>query len=393
MRRIALLLALAALVSAIPAHAQDSLETAKRKELEEISRQAAEQRAKAKQLRGRESKELAQIRRTEQRINVTRTRLRDLAKRQKNLGLQLEVTQVNLERSKMSLAGQQEKLRRRLREMYKFGPARELEFLLSTTSFGQLLSRWDFLVMIAEQDRQMLEDVRDRKAQVEVLEQRIQGNLKQVSRTTQQTTSENQRLAKQRAERQGVVRQIQTQREAYEAAAEELERTARAVQRLLADLERRRREEADRARAQGRQPAPYTGNFAQGQGSLDWPLRGELIGHFGPEKHPRFGTITPNNGIDIAAAIGTPVRSVAKGRVDYTSSDYGTYGQMIIINHGDGYYTLYGHLSGISVAVGQEVAAGQTIGLSGDTGSLKGPELHFEVRKGGTSLDPEGWLR
>jgi len=392
-RRIALLLALAALVSAIPAHAQDSLETAKRKELEEISRQAAEQRAKAKQLRGRESKELAQIRRTEQRINVTRTRLRDLAKRQKNLGLQLEVTQVNLERSKMSLAGQQEKLRRRLREMYKFGPARELEFLLSTTSFGQLLSRWDFLVMIAEQDRQMLEDVRDRKAQVEVLEQRIQGNLKQVSRTTQQTTSENQRLAKQRAERQGVVRQIQTQREAYEAAAEELERTARAVQRLLADLERRRREEADRARAQGRQPAPYTGNFAQGQGSLDWPLRGELIGHFGPEKHPRFGTITPNNGIDIAAAIGTPVRSVAKGRVDYTSSDYGTYGQMIIINHGDGYYTLYGHLSGISVAVGQEVAAGQTIGLSGDTGSLKGPELHFEVRKGGTAVDPQSWLR
>jgi septal ring factor EnvC (AmiA/AmiB activator) len=392
-RRIALLLALAALVSAAPAHAQDSLEAAKRKELQEISRQAAEQRAKAKQLRGRESKELAQIRRTEQRINVTRSRLRDLAKRQKNLGLQLEVTQVNLERSKMSLAGQQEKLRRRLREMYKFGPARELEFLLSTTSFGQLLSRWDFLVMIAEQDRQMLEDVRDRKAQVEVLEQRIQGNLKQVSRTTQQTTSENQRLAKQRAERQGVVRQIQTQREAYEAAAEELERTARAVQRLLADLERRRREEADRARAQGRQPAPYTGNFAQGQGSLDWPLRGELIGRFGPEKHPRFGTITPNNGIDIAAAIGTPVRSVAKGRVDYTSSDYGTYGQMIIINHGDGYYTLYGHLSGISVAVGQEVAAGQTIGLSGDTGSLKGPELHFEVRKGGTAVDPQSWLR
>jgi len=392
-RRFAILLAILALGTVMPARAQDSLESAKRREFEELKRQAAEQHEKAKQLKGRETKEIEQLRRTERRINLTRGRLRDLGKRRRNLDLQLEITRVNLERSKMSLAGQREKLRRRLRDIYKFGPARELEFLFSTASFGQLLSRWDFLVMIAEEDRQMLEDVRDRKEQVEVLEQRIQGNLTQVTKTTAQTTTENQRLAQQRLDRQGVVKQIQTQREAYEAAAEELERTARSVQRLIADLERRRREEADRAKAQGRAPAPYTGNFAQGQGSLDWPLRGDLVGHFGPEKHPRFGTITPNNGIDIAAPIGTPVRSVAKGRVDYTSTDYGTYGQMIIVNHGDGYYTLYGHLSGISVGVGQDVAAGQTIGLSGDTGSLKGPVLHFEVRKGATAMDPESWLR
>jgi len=100
-----------------------------------------------------------------------------------------------------------------------------------------------------------------------------------------------------------------------------------------------------------------------------------------------------NNGIDIQASIGTPVHVVAKGRVDYTSEDYGTYGQMIIVNHGDGYYTLYGHLSSIAVATGQEVTAGQTIGQSGDTGSLKGPVLHFEIRKGSTALNPQSWLR
>jgi len=86
------------------------------------------------------------------------------------------------------------------------------------------------------------------------------------------------------------------------------------------------------------------------------------------------------------------VRAVARGRVDYVSEDFGTYGQIVVLNHGDGYYTLYGHLSSIGVAVGAEVAPGQTLGHSGDTGSLKGAVLHFEVRKGGQSLNPEDWL-
>jgi murein DD-endopeptidase MepM/ murein hydrolase activator NlpD len=91
--------------------------------------------------------------------------------------------------------------------------------------------------------------------------------------------------------------------------------------------------------------------------------------------------------------MGTPVRAVAKARVEYTSEDFGTYGQMIILNHGDGYYTLYGHLSEISVTESQEVASGATIGRVGDTGSLKGTVLHFEVRQGGTALNPEDWLQ
>ena len=79
--------------------------------------------------------------------------------------------------------------------------------------------------------------------------------------------------------------------------------------------------------------------------------------------------------------------------MDYTSDDFEAYGMIVILNHGDGYYTLYAHLSEIDVSVGQEVLSGAMIGKSGDTGSLKGPELHFEVRKGGTSLDPQEWLK
>ena len=383
----------AALLLAAPAFAQDSLETAKRKELEEARRLARENREAATRLRGQESQELTKLHHTERQLNLTRKRLSLLQRRRRNLDQQLQGTQVDLERSMLTLDQRRQQLARRLRNLYKYGTARELEFLLSPRSFGQLLARWDFLVLVAEQDRLLLEDVRARKEEVEANQQRLQVNLGEIQRTSQRTTAENDRLDGLRRERESSVLSIQTQRKTYEAAAAELDRTVRSIQRLLQTLESNRKAESARAKAEGRAPQPYSGDFGRAEGALDWPLRGSLVGHFGPETHPKWGTVTPNNGVDIEAAVGTPVHAVARGRVEYTSEDYGTYGQMIILNHGDGYFTLYGHLSEIDVSVGQEVEAGKQIARSGDSGSLKGPILHFEVRKGGTPLDPEKWLK
>jgi len=385
--RLGSLLLLVALALPVAARAQDSLEISKQRELEETRRQARESRAMAQQLKGKETQALGQLHRTDRELSLTRNRLRNLLRRRQNLGQQLELTRSDLQMSIHSLTGARERLRHRLRSIYKVGPARDLEVLLSQQSFAQLLARWDFLLMVAEQDRQLMEEVRDRKVQVEQLESRLAGHLTQIERTTRLTTGENKRLNKLRIQRATQVQSIQTQRQAYEAAAAELERSARALQSLLVRLEQKRRNETSRGA-----PEPYSGDFARGQGSLDWPVRGTLVGRFGPETHPRFGTTINNNGVDIAATIGTPVRAVAKARVEYTSEDYASYGPIVILNHGDGYFTLYAHLSEILVTVGQEIPAGQIIGRVGDTGSLKGPELHFEVRKGGTALNPEDWL-
>ena len=389
-----LAIVLLALGVAIPVLAQqDSVEQAQRRELERVRREAAEHRAAAQRLKGQETQALGQLRRTERELNQTRKRLRTLQEKRKRLDLNLQHTRDDLDRSIGALQRQRDRLGTRLRNIYKFGAARELEVLLSPRSFAQLLARWDFVVMVAEQDRILLEDIQAKKELVEADKQRLEINLNDIVKVSKRTTAEDRRLASLRQQRASTVQTIKTQREVYEAAAAELEKTARAIQRLIQQLERKRKEDSDRARQQGREPQPYTGDFAKGRGSLEWPVHGELIGHFGPEKHPKWGTMTLNNGVDIAAPIGSPVHAVGKGRVDYTSEDFGTYGQIIIVNHGDGYYTLYGHLSDISVAVGQEVQSGQVIARSGDTGSLKGAILHFEVRKGGTSLDPEDWLR
>lgn len=378
---------------AAPVLAQDSLEVEKRREMEDLQRRAREHRQRAGQLQKRETQVITQLRRTERDLNASRRRLGNLQRRRRQLDDQLDVTRADLQRSVQSLEQQRTRLAKRLRNLYKTGANRDMEFMLSAHSFGQLLARWDYLVMVAEQDRLILEDIRGRKEQVEADQQRLEVNLTEIDRNARRTTAESRSLDGLRRERASTVRKIQDQRQAYEAAAEELEKTARAIRTLLANLEAKRRAEAERARQQGREPQPYSGDFARGQGALDWPLRGTLVGRFGNEVHPKWGTVTPNNGIDIEAAIGSPVRAVAKGRVEYTSDDYGTYGQMIILNHGDGYFTLYGHLSVIAVVVGAEVGPGQVIARSGDSGSLKGPVLHFEVRKGGTPLDPRDWLQ
>ena len=374
--------------------AQSQLEAAKRRELEDIRRQAAESHAAASRLKGQENAVLAQLRRIERDLGATRRRLRALEDKRRVLDRQLASTQITLAESIVSLDQQRARLARRLRNLYKFGAERELEFLLSTRSFAQLLARWDFLVRVAEQDRHLLEDIGARQAQVQETKQELESNLSQLQKNARATETQNRKLANLREQRRTSVETIRTQREAYEAAAAELDNTARSLQRLLADLERRRKAESDRAIAQGRNPQPYTGDFARGRGQIEWPVHGPVIGHFGPEKHPRFGTTTLNNGIDIQATAGTPVLAAGRGRVDYTSEDYGTFGEIVVLNHGDGYYTLYGHLSEILVAQGQEVQSGQVVGRVGDTGtSLKGTVLHFEVRKGGAALKPEDWLK
>jgi len=373
---------------------QSELEAAKRRELEDIRRQAAESHAAASRLRGQESKVLAQLRRIEHELSATRRRLRLLEERRLAIGRQIQSNQVRLDQSIASLDDQRARLARRLRNLYKFGAEHELEFLLSTRSFAQLLARWDFLVRIAEQDRAMLDDIAARKEQVQESQQVLESNLTQLQKNARSSEAQNRRLANLREQRQTSIETIRTQRGAYEAAAAELDKTARSLQALLADLERKRKAESEKAIAQGRNPQPYTGDFARGRGQIEWPVRGAIVGHFGPEKNPRFGTTTLNNGVDIQAPAGTPVLAAGKGRVDYTSDDYGSFGQIVVLNHGDGYYTLYGHLSEILVAQGQEVQPGQPVGRVGDTGtSLRGTVLHFEVRKGGAALNPEDWLK
>ena len=275
--------------------------------------------------------------------------------------------------------------------MYEFGPARELEYLLSGQSFAQLMTRWDFLNMVAEQDRVLLEGVRAQKEQVEQNQQQLVGNLQEVKHHRQNAPRASPtKLANLRQQKASQVASIQSQRQEYEAAAAELERTARRIQTLLAQLERRRREENDRARVEGRNPQPYSGDFARGQGQLEWPVRGELVGHFGLETHPAVRDADPQRRHrhrrahrHARARRGQGPRRLRQRRLrGHGRHDRAQPRRRLL-------HAVRPPERGARAERARKCCPAPIIGKVGDVGSLKGPILHFEVRKGSGPLNPE----
>ena len=127
-------------------------------------------------------------------------------------------------------------------------------------------------------------------------------------------------------------------------------------------------------------------------GQLDWPVKGPVSAPFGKFKHPEFAAEMVRKGIDIDAPAGDGVRAVEKGRVVFADRFTG-YGRMVIVDHGERYYTIYGHLSEIIRKNGEELARGEILGRVGDSDSLSGAKLYFELRKDGRSIDPLPWLK
>jgi septal ring factor EnvC (AmiA/AmiB activator) len=127
------------------------------------------------------------------------------------------------------------------------------------------------------------------------------------------------------------------------------------------------------------------------RGKLPWPASGTLASTFGRQEHPRFHTVTFNRGIEISAPQGREIVAVADGSVIYADWFKG-YGRLIILDHGGGYFTLYAHAADLRVKAGDTAAGGQAIATVGDSGSLEGPQLYFELRHKGKPEDPLAWL-
>jgi murein DD-endopeptidase MepM/ murein hydrolase activator NlpD len=138
--------------------------------------------------------------------------------------------------------------------------------------------------------------------------------------------------------------------------------------------------------------APMTLDVRRFKGLLDWPAAGEVSAGFGSAIHPQFGTKVPHPGLDIEAPANSEFRSVFDGTVVYAAWMRG-YGLTAIVDHGQGVMTVYAHASALVVEPGDEVERGQMLGLVGQTGSLRGPYLYFEVRIDGDAVDPLDWLR
>jgi murein DD-endopeptidase MepM/ murein hydrolase activator NlpD len=280
-----------------------------------------------------------------------------------------------------------DRLGNRLIDIYEGGEPSSLQVLLSANSFTDLISRAEYMESIGEQDRRIAEDVGLAKVQVRAQRERteqiravvasetrtIAVRTEQVRAVREALLASERRLAAARGRKRESLVAIKESKAEYLHEAAGLERASAA---LAASIQA--------AQASSSSYTASSDSTPSAAGFI-WPVSGPVVSPFGM----RWGRM--HEGIDIAAAYGTPIQAAASGRVVYAGWMDG-YGNLVAIDHGGGLSTAYAHQSSIASGVGQTVSQGQTIGYVGCTGHCFGPHLHFEVRVNGTPVDPLGYL-
>jgi len=353
--------------------------------LKSIEKEIKQHRAKSSELQKKETDVAKQLSYLDKEISLATKYLSGLKKREALLTQQIDSLRADLVVESDVLAREKEKLARRLRQMYmQSAVENEWEFILGGENVAEKLRRYKFMRMIAERDADLVVEVSTRKQGLEREQAALTEALSEIAANRIVQESETEKLKKSKDSRVAMLEKIRKDAATHKKAIADLEKSQEKLKDLIGDLERKRVSEKEPT---GLPP----GGFAGLKGKLRKPVDGPVIGTFGQSKHPRFGTVTFNNGIDIQASSGSPIRAVAAGRVEFVDWIEG-YGNCIIVNHGGGYYTLYAHASEIFVRADQDVAPNSVIAEVGDTGSYDGYTCHFEVRKAKQALNPMEWL-
>lgn len=299
-------------------------------------------------------------------------------------------------------------LENRVRDIYINGQISYLDVLFGAKDFGDFLTRMDLLKRVMIRDSELVSDVLAYQTEIKEVgkqleaDKRIQEELATKAQSAMETKLE--KVAKQQA----LIDLMENDKEVYDRQYDEMMASSAEVTRLINEKQEEMRRAAEEARRQAemearRQSAAQTGNieFIPDEnneyimqsygGGMIWPISGPITSEFGWRTHPIFGSARFHSGLDIGGDYGMPIHAAASGVV-IESGWIGGYGNTIMIEHGNGIVTLYGHNESLAVGVGQQVNQGDVIAYCGSTGNSTGPHCHFEVRLGGEPVSPWDYL-
>lgn len=375
-----------------PATAQDDVKSleeqaeARRRELQDLHDLLDQERARLAKT-AREERSVLDL------LHESEIALEELAKERVELERRISALRKSIRENRRQLAAEREKLEaqrermeRRLVGLYKLGPAGSLRVLLSSGTVGELERRRRYMEIILRRDREQVEEFRHRVERLERIERELAGEEVELRAGQVDLERNREKTIAERETRLQLVRATQRQREAHEQAVRELASQSEELEKLLDLISRRIRSRRLLERKDDRDV-----RFASFRGSLLPPVEGRVLSRFGRHVNKRFGTVTFNNGIEIAATPGKPVEAVFSGIVIFAERFKG-YGKLVIIDHGEGYYSLYAHCDEIRKKVGDPVEPREVVAVVGETGSLRGPTLYFEIRLQGKAIDPGDWL-
>ena len=271
---------------------------------------------------------------------------------------------------------------------YKAGPTAYLDGIFAAESFGDVVHRYSYYQSMLAADTELIEEIEVLRQETDQRRAQVERKEEEIAEAKRRLEADRARVAAVRAERaralddlksllgekKTLLADVDEKKSRWKRIQDQLDRESSNIQNLL-------------AQRSSTSPAP-----SYGGGQFAWPAPGPVTSPFGYRTHPIFGGTRLHTGVDIGAPYGATVVAASAGVVAYVGAMSG-YGNVVVVDHGGGIATTYNHLSGFSVGSGQSVSRGQPVASVGCTGYCTGPHLHFEVRVGGSPVDPMPYLR
>lgn len=328
-------------------------------------------------------------------LDAANARLQGIRNKQAEINAQIVATQNEIVKMEAYLKTRQNVLNRRVSAIYMHGQLNYLEVILGANSFSDFANRVELLKRIIRSDYNLILEIQKQKAAIEAKKAQLEEDKRQLDALAAEAEKTQKEIAAKKAEQQKVLDAAKSNK----AAAAQMEQDLNAQLASVRNLIQQRLAAAEAARQAAQQAAESDNgggggsddNYVQGTGAMSWPCSGPITSPFGYRTHPIFGTTIFHAGIDIGVDYGTPIHAADSGVVVYSGWISG-YGNAVIIDHGGGVSTLYGHNQSLAVSEGQSVSKGSVIAYAGSTGNSTGPHCHFEVDVNGSPVNPMGYL-
>jgi septal ring factor EnvC (AmiA/AmiB activator) len=351
--------------------------------LEQLNQEIVETQKKAKRIEKKHGSVLKTIEKLDRQLYDQKKERHRINQQIKEKDQELSNISIKITELGKDVQTRQSSISARLRLLYMEGRTGYLKTLFAAESFTDAAHRMDYISWVAQREHQLVRQFQEDLSNLQLLNEqqtKAREELLHLQGETQQTI---QKVSGLKREKRTVLVSLSKEKDSHERMVEDLQRSAEQVDSLLKELDQR----FQLAQSRMRQPPGRLPSL----GSLLWPVEGKVVSFFGRQKHPNFDTFVNKKGIEIQAREGSPIRSVSSGKVVYADWLKG-YGLVVIVDHTNGFYSLYAHASKLLVAEGNAVANGQIIGETGETGVTEEDTLYFELRKGTTPIDPLKWL-
>ncbi len=355
------------------------------RELEGIKKKMEKERQGISKVQKKESSVLQRLGKIDEALDSKGKELGEINSKLDSLSMEFRKKEQEIKKLGLSLAQRRELLKKRVLALYKWQRGGSPFILLNgSSSVGDLIRNRHYLELMLDYDQRLVSSLSEETARQEALKAELAQQRKDMDSQRSALLGVKESIRVEREKKREILASLRRERETRTRALKELEQAAQRLQKMMDEISRK-------ALVKTNEPPAGVGLEAL-RGKLDYPVRGEVMGGFGKVRHPEFSAELFRKGIDIEAPYGEQIRAVEAGKVVFADRFSG-YGKMMIIDHGERYYTVYAHLSELLKKSGETVRRGDPIALVGDSDSLAGSRLYFEIRKDGKPLDPTPWFK